>query len=636
MTNLKHSFLSFFSIVVLLFLSTAVSFAQTPVTRIQLPQAVVGKFDPSHKASPFTSQSALTVYDHGDPTAEEQYELELINRARANPTAEGLLLYNTTDPYLVQNRSFWGSPTKDQVKSDFSHYAAQQPLAFNKDIIAAARIHSQDMLDHNYQEHTSPIDNSDPFSRMQAQGYTGYDVAGENIFAYGNDLDEINQEFEYDFGNPGLGHRENLINFGNYVYSEIGIGIIHGFGSGGIMTNGQNDGPIITTEDFGHIQGNVFITGVVYGDDNSNQFYDVGEGISGATITVSGSSNSAVSSTSGGYAIPFTQGQGAVTVTATGGLLTAPISHTIELGDVNVKVDFVQGGTGLPDKVVLVNPPASTLADSTTVHFSWAAVSGATQYEIQIATKPAFSTPLIKDATVSSGVVYTMVGLKDTTTYYWHVRAKNVNGWGTYSTTYSFKVQLPGAALTQLTPKNGANVGANTDVMLTWQPTNPPANLYWVVVSSSKTLADSIINDNSSGNPGYVISAIDYLQNGKTYYWNVRGQTDKGWTAPSQIWSFVTGSESVAGGENNFFHSSVSPNPAIGSAHIKFTLDNSYPVTLKIYDVSGKEESTLNGGIAAAGEHEIIWNANGKPDGVYIYRLTAGEKSETGRIVLLK
>ena len=33
--------------------------------------------------------SAQTPYTHGEPTADEQYVLELINRARANPAAEG-------------------------------------------------------------------------------------------------------------------------------------------------------------------------------------------------------------------------------------------------------------------------------------------------------------------------------------------------------------------------------------------------------------------------------------------------------------------------------------------------------------------------------------------------------------------
>ncbi len=39
-----------------------------------------------------TMVRALTLYDSGDPTPEEQLLLEYINRARANPTAEGARL----------------------------------------------------------------------------------------------------------------------------------------------------------------------------------------------------------------------------------------------------------------------------------------------------------------------------------------------------------------------------------------------------------------------------------------------------------------------------------------------------------------------------------------------------------------
>src|ERR1017187_11006062 len=40
---------------------------------------------------------SVTLYDCGHPTNEEQYQLELINRARANPDSEGIWLATDTD-----------------------------------------------------------------------------------------------------------------------------------------------------------------------------------------------------------------------------------------------------------------------------------------------------------------------------------------------------------------------------------------------------------------------------------------------------------------------------------------------------------------------------------------------------------
>src|SRR4051812_25515154 len=45
-----------------------------------------------------TTLVAQATYSHGDPTPEEQYLLELLNRARANPAAEGQRLVSLIDP----------------------------------------------------------------------------------------------------------------------------------------------------------------------------------------------------------------------------------------------------------------------------------------------------------------------------------------------------------------------------------------------------------------------------------------------------------------------------------------------------------------------------------------------------------
>src|SRR6185503_11074878 len=155
-----------------------------------------------------------------------------------------------------------------------------------------------------------------------------------------------------------FGHRENMLNFktDGPMYSEVGLGVIHG-GSGL-----PNVGPTITTEDFGE-NGKRFILGVVYTDGNKNKFYDVGEGNSGVTITVSSGSFSAVSSTSGGYAIPVTA-TGTVTVTAKGGAVgSTPLTQTVTLNGENVKVDFILGGA--PSAPHVITPLSDTVLGTT-------------------------------------------------------------------------------------------------------------------------------------------------------------------------------------------------------------------------------------------------------------------------------
>ncbi len=613
--------------------------AQTHDQGITIPPAITATHNPQFGKKAPAPQGQLDVYDHGDPTPEEQYELELINRARANPPAEGVLLFNTTDQYLLQNLASWKTPTPSDVKAAFATYPAQQPLAFNKDLIAAARRHSQDMLDHNYQDHLSPTDGSDPFTRMKDAGYDQYDLAGENIFAYGSDLDEINQEFEYDFGNPGLGHRENLINFGTFVYSEIGIGILHG-------GNGAPDvGPIITTEDFGHVPGNVFITGVVYGDDNHDNFYDVGEGLAGVTITVTGGSTSAVSSTSGGYAIPYTD-NGSVTVTASGGPLTAPISHNVTLNGDNVKVDFVQGQTGFPDQPILIAPIADTIINTDTAHFSWSKSTGETKYWIQVATDSKMTKLIVKDSTVTipARLLPKLAGsekaLLDGTTYYWQVRSKNVIGWGKFSPVDSFVVGLPPKAIALISPADKANTGT-ADVLFKWHANNPDANDYVIEVAKDSKFANDISNDTlnfgvTSEDTVFTIAGTA-LQAQTTYYWRVFADNDNGWNAPSAVRSFTTGGvSSVASSAVASQQISISPNPTSGETHIRFVVDRSADVSLKVFGVTGSQESLSALGMLEPNSYDIIWSAAGRSPGVYSYELSIGSRRETGRIIVIK
>ncbi len=382
-----------------------------PPTAITIPPSFSGA-----SGNTLRKNQILSVYSHGDPTAEEQQILEMINRARMDPNAEGNRLSSTNDPDVTLAYNQWGTPTRSEVRADFATYKAKAPLAFNTKLIAAARGHSQDMLDHDYQSHTGS-DGSLFSDRLIAAGYTPTGWSGENIFAYGKSMWDIHAAFQIDFGNPGLGHRLNVMNFNDTLFfREVGIGIIHG------GTGSPDVGPIITTEDYGD-RGTTFILGVVYDDKNHNGFYDPGEGLSGVTIKPSSGSYIAVTSTSGGYAIPFS-GSGTVSVTASGGALTTSVTHSIVFSGENVKVDFLPDKSGLPGIVSLVLPLADTLINRDTAIFQWNKVPTATKYHLEVATDSLMKTLLVNDSSITDTFkVYP--GLKDSGLYFWRVAAKN-------------------------------------------------------------------------------------------------------------------------------------------------------------------------------------------------------------------
>ncbi len=78
------------------------------------------------------------------------------------------------------------------------------------------------------------------------------------------------------------------------------------------------------------------------------------------------------------------------------------------------------------------------------------------------------------------------------------------------------------------------------------------------------------------------------------------------------------------------------PNPFNPSTSISFTLPSRSFVTLKIFDLLGREVSTIVSEELPAGDHSRQWNAEDFPSGVYFYRLQAGSFIETKKLVLLK
>jgi hypothetical protein len=88
------------------------------------------------------------------------------------------------------------------------------------------------------------------------------------------------------------------------------------------------------------------------------------------------------------------------------------------------------------------------------------------------------------------------------------------------------------------------------------------------------------------------------------------------------------------------------PNPFNPSTHFRFTVPEAHQpsaeigklqfVSLKVYDVLGREVATLVNENRSAGNYAVDWNASAFASGVYFYRLTAGEFSSTKKMILMK
>ncbi len=87
------------------------------------------------------------------------------------------------------------------------------------------------------------------------------------------------------------------------------------------------------------------------------------------------------------------------------------------------------------------------------------------------------------------------------------------------------------------------------------------------------------------------------------------------------------------------------PNPFNPTTTIKYSIPKSVEtqnlasqqnVSLKLYDILGREVATLVNKNQKAGNYEVVFNASNLTSGTYFYRLVSGEFSKTMKLILLK
>ncbi len=78
------------------------------------------------------------------------------------------------------------------------------------------------------------------------------------------------------------------------------------------------------------------------------------------------------------------------------------------------------------------------------------------------------------------------------------------------------------------------------------------------------------------------------------------------------------------------------PNPFNSITRIAFSIRGSGGVTLKVYDILGREIATLMNDNLAPGTYTVEWNAEKHASGIYVVRLTAGRFSTARKLLLLR
>ncbi len=94
--------------------------------------------------------------------------------------------------------------------------------------------------------------------------------------------------------------------------------------------------------------------------------------------------------------------------------------------------------------------------------------------------------------------------------------------------------------------------------------------------------------------------------------------------------------EVVIGVPEKFELSQNYPNPFNPSTHLEFGISNLGFVSLKVYDMLGKEVAVLVNEIKPAGRYEVVFDGSNLGSGIYFYKIEAGSFSAVKRMILIK
>ena len=210
---------------------------------------------------------------------------------------------------------------------------------------------------------------------------------------------------------------------------------------------------------------------------------------------------------------------------------------------------------------------------------------------------------------------------------------ENDNDWYfTPSITVSSPLTPPDAPIL-LSPLNNAE-GVPIDPILRWERGGGgEPDLYWLEVYDD--LGTCVYSNSTTIKQ----QRVGPLATNAEYSWRVYAENAAGSGPYSAEWSFTTSVTPVLP-EN---HAEIPresalkppyPNPFNPVTTIGFDLPRSSIVRLKIHDMLGREVETLIDGPMAAGEHQVLWHAEGLTSGIYLCRLETDGFVETRKLIL--
>ncbi|WP_051224264.1 reprolysin-like metallopeptidase [Flavobacterium tegetincola] len=367
-----------------------------------------------------------------------------------------------------------------------------------------------------------------------------------------------------------------------------------------------------------------------------------------------------------------------VTVTFTTTSAVIPNLYTINVKatagtvvkSVNLYADILDNNFSV---INLTSPANATTITADGAVFTWSASTGATAYEVQIATDASFTT-IVESATVAT-TSYAPMQLQNVTNYFWRVKAKNEGcsasfvEASTFNTSYcnfsasvNIPVTIPATIATvtstltidaldsvtiddlnvqlnishtyvsdmtvRLTSPSGTVVqlftnqcGANDNVIATFDDAGSP-----IVCSGNPTISGTVI-------PSQPLSAFNgQVSQGIWTLTVVDGFNTDGGTINNWGLTFCSTAAPLEVTKNEVSNLVIYPNPNHGNFNVKFKNAATNKIDVNVYDMSGR--TIFNRNYTNQGDFNENIQLNNVQTGVYLLSIFDGERTQVERIII--
>jgi hypothetical protein len=257
--------------------------------------------DARARRAPSTEWVLHRSADGTHPNGDEQQMVWLMNRARQDASAEGVWLATSSHPDIAFGRSYFNVDL-DVLEIEFAAFEPAPPAAFDRRIWDAARLHAEDLITRDAQDHNGQI------ARLDASGFV-HAGARFSVFSFADSPLNAHAALNIDWGpgdgtgmQPGRGHREAIM----LPYDNVGLALIPE------SSGATQVGPHVFAGNYAYADTGEpahyarFLVGTVWKDEDEDGFYDPGEGQGGVTVMPDAGAFYAVTAAGGGYAIPVT------------------------------------------------------------------------------------------------------------------------------------------------------------------------------------------------------------------------------------------------------------------------------------------------------------------------------------------